>query len=527
MTPFELYNQKFQQALAQIGDMEARYGKEAVELQRILYEQLTKNLIDKLDVANGEVMSSAKNYQLLKSFDKTWNDYTKGYFNNSFRRLGEDLAGVTSLSMDYMGALDLPNMGKHYAEAQNLILQMIGMTMSEKGRLEMVPGGYISKLAQGQELSMQLRKLVAQNITVGASYKEFYTTFRQTLLGSDQTNGVMQKYFRTYVYDTFSGVQASYDNYVARSAGMNRFIYAGSLIADSRPFCVSHVNKIYTRADIGKFEKQNWEGKNHSVPFIVARGGYNCRHQLMWIPDEMASTLQPGDIKQPVTEKQAVLPPISPTHKPKPKPVKMPPPKMVKDPAKPTAKNFDEAQRLYGDAMANKRINSDQISALNSYQGSGYRTINKRLRHPQQTEVELSQGNREYIDKNITHIREAINILPKTEGTLYRGSNLSPKTYDDLMKQVNQGYVRDKGFSSASFSEKEAQHFIGNYSADREHPNEVYFVLKAKGKNGVYFGNYNEEEVLFRDNTMFKVTKVEKVKGIMREEQTRIYIEEV
>ena len=64
----------------------------------------------------------------------------------------------------------------------------------------------------------------------------------------------------------------------ARQAGLKRFKYSGTLIANSRDFCVQHVGKTYTEAEIKKiWSSQSWSGKRAGDPFVV-RGGEKCRH---------------------------------------------------------------------------------------------------------------------------------------------------------------------------------------------------------------------------------------------------------
>lgn len=70
----------------------------------------------------------------------------------------------------------------------------------------------------------------------------------------------------------------------ARQAGLKRFKYSGTLIANSRDFCVQHVGKTYTEAEIKQiWSSQSWSGKRAGDPFVV-RGGERCRH--FFIPVE-------------------------------------------------------------------------------------------------------------------------------------------------------------------------------------------------------------------------------------------------
>ena len=70
----------------------------------------------------------------------------------------------------------------------------------------------------------------------------------------------------------------------ARQAGLKRFKYSGTLIANSRDFCIQHVGNTYTEEEIRRiWSSQSWSGKRAGDPFVV-RGGERCRH--FFIPVE-------------------------------------------------------------------------------------------------------------------------------------------------------------------------------------------------------------------------------------------------
>ena len=70
----------------------------------------------------------------------------------------------------------------------------------------------------------------------------------------------------------------------AKQAGLKRFKYSGTLVANSRDFCVQHVGRTYTEEEIRRiWSSQSWSGKRAGDPFVV-RGGERCRH--FFIPVE-------------------------------------------------------------------------------------------------------------------------------------------------------------------------------------------------------------------------------------------------
>ena len=84
------------------------------------------------------------------------------------------------------------------------------------------------------------------------------------------------------IQDVVVTTDAAYGIYIMRDAGVERFVYAGGTVSNTREFCRAHNNKTYSEAEIRKiWSSQTWGGKRPGDPFVT-RGGYNCRHY--WVP---------------------------------------------------------------------------------------------------------------------------------------------------------------------------------------------------------------------------------------------------
>ena len=77
------------------------------------------------------------------------------------------------------------------------------------------------------------------------------------------------------------GFDGQFAKFRADEVGLTSYIYYGTIIRDSRDFCVEHVNKIFTEEEARELWQRDWQGKSGSDPFLD-RGGYNCRHH--WQP---------------------------------------------------------------------------------------------------------------------------------------------------------------------------------------------------------------------------------------------------
>ena len=165
----------------------------------------------------------------------------------------------------------------------DLISKQIGIDL-KTGKL--IEDSYLYRLAEGSQVKDDIANLVLQNISAKSSFRDLKNSLQTLVEGDETTNGAMQQYLRTYAYDTFANVQRSVDLNIADTYQFNSFIYSGDIIKDSREFCIERVNGIFTRDDLAEWSTMDWKGKNWDVPVEISLGGYNCRHTLMWIPDE-------------------------------------------------------------------------------------------------------------------------------------------------------------------------------------------------------------------------------------------------
>jgi len=102
------------------------------------------------------------------------------------------------------------------------------------------------------------------------------------IYASDRTGRNMRRYATQMVHDSLMQFDASINVAAGKEVGADRWKYYGSVIQDSRPWCIKHAGKTFSEDELRALWANNeWQGKAPGDPFIV-RGGYNCRHH--WRP---------------------------------------------------------------------------------------------------------------------------------------------------------------------------------------------------------------------------------------------------
>ena len=102
----------------------------------------------------------------------------------------------------------------------------------------------------------------------------------QTIYGRDRLGDNLNKYASQIVQDSLMGFDGQFAKYRADEVGLTSYVYFGSLVRDSRDFCVDHIDQVLTEEEIRDiWANETWAGKAQGDPFVV-RGGYNCRHSF-------------------------------------------------------------------------------------------------------------------------------------------------------------------------------------------------------------------------------------------------------
>ena len=276
--------------LKAIEAMETAFNSEAIRLQKELYQLLLDKFIESLATdESGNLLFNTKNISRVNDLNATWAAFQEQHYRPAVIEFAKELISIVDIEAGYFLAVGKEfDIAMNFAGTTELISKQIGIDIATETITE---GSYLDRLLQGSQVRNQVADLVLQNVSAKTSFTDLKKSLETLVRGDETTNGAMQQYLRTYAYDTFSNVQAAIDLNIADTYKFNWFTYSGDIIKTTRPFCRDHLNGVYNREDIARFQEEDWAGKNWDVPFEISRGGYNCRHQLMWIPEEAVAYL--------------------------------------------------------------------------------------------------------------------------------------------------------------------------------------------------------------------------------------------
>jgi len=148
---------------------------------------------------------------------------------------------------------------------------------------------------------LPLQRQMFQAIETNMPLTDAVEILRKYVRGETESGGQLARYSRQVSTDLLSGY-AGYVNWqMAKENDLDGFFYSGSLIRTSRQTCIDLVEGTGRYADLSidesvypveaipeivKRSKDNpgWRPETTAETFAIHRGGYNCRHDMIFVP---------------------------------------------------------------------------------------------------------------------------------------------------------------------------------------------------------------------------------------------------
>jgi hypothetical protein len=155
---------------------------------------------------------------------------------------------------------------------------------------EIIKGSYFDAIFDVNPVSSRVVNDMYKAMQSGQGLEDFKRQFRSVFLGQTN-NGYLEQYFTRWSQDLYMQADAVANLEMANRLGQNHAIYAGTEKDNTRCFCIERMNRVYTREEMIGWNRLTWRGKIPNGNVLIDRGGYNCRHTLNWISDELAPLL--------------------------------------------------------------------------------------------------------------------------------------------------------------------------------------------------------------------------------------------
>jgi len=245
-----------------------------------VFEKLSNQVID---LAGNLSLDAKDRAKTLKELIKLKKDIADTIINNSLyqTQVAEVIAGfdqLSKLSNDYISTV-LDDF-KPKTELYKAILETNIATTKE------------ALLGAGirNNFGTAIQEVLKDNISGIGTRSELNKTLRKFIEGTETEAPFLNRYIKQTTNDAVMTFNAEYIQTISDDLGVEYYLYAGTLIADSRPFCEARSGRFFTTEEVQKWASlKGWQGRmagTNSSTIFIYRGGYNCRHQLWPVAKE-------------------------------------------------------------------------------------------------------------------------------------------------------------------------------------------------------------------------------------------------
>lgn len=261
--------------------------------ERELLRVILRDFLPVLEPKGGRLTATTANRARLRILDEALRRFAAGDLRDAVKVLAEQLLDVAGRNAAYYLLAGFDR-GKVEALAKDtgLLLDILGLEANG----QFTPGGYLDRLASGQEAREKVKNLVLRSLAQGITPQDLARDFQKTIAGAQGVDGALVNYFKQYAFDSYNQVREVQNLHMANELELDFFVYAGGVIDSTRAFCLKRNRKVYHRE-----ETENWKDDpdlinpktKDSYRPLIERGRNNCRHMIMWISKDRAFELRP------------------------------------------------------------------------------------------------------------------------------------------------------------------------------------------------------------------------------------------
>lgn len=256
-----------------------------VDVQKKLEEYLIESLL-LFEITKGKFVSGQKYSDEINKIEKGMNKILEG----------KKYTGAIEQYLNELDDIQDANV-KLQKKYNDLEVEVSKLSPARKFVYEQA-NHYLTGKGLDEQYVQPIKYLLMQQVTSGASITESKKMIHKWATG-ELTDGELtmgrqtpnlQKYSTQIARDTSFQFNGVINQIIAEEYDLDKFIYVGNLVKDSRPLC-KHLVDLDRPIDfdelpplIKKYPTGLYKGTTKDN-FVVYRGGYNCRHTVVPIKE--------------------------------------------------------------------------------------------------------------------------------------------------------------------------------------------------------------------------------------------------
>ena len=281
-------------------------------VEKSMYEEILK-LTKELKVdRSGRIRNTIDNYKILSELRTRLEKvvFTTEY-KSAAKKLLKSFDDINKVTTDYFATFAT----SPTATTQD-ILKILRQESVNRTAL------YLGESGVNINVISKVQEILQTNITSGGSYAQMQADMKLFIQGDAENLGAFNKYANTFVVDGVNTYARTYQTLLTEDLDIEWYMYVGSLLETSRPWCKHMVDKKYIhKSELNTVLYDNVDGveicsaeipcnsktklpagmKKDTTPqnILVNAGGWNCGHKFIGVD----SAIVPQHIKDKIKKR--------------------------------------------------------------------------------------------------------------------------------------------------------------------------------------------------------------------------------
>lgn len=232
----------------------------------------------------GRITYSVGNMALIRRIELKVQQATAKARQGLFAWIVEKALEVFGLNRLYFGLVKKSIPEQVEDRVERLVMLRLGYDTQKK---QITAGGWMDTAFDVRGIARAVAQDMARAIAGRMALKLFRKQFRDAFIDL-KGRGYVERHWKTVSFDLMQQVDRETQNQFAEALELPAALYSGTAKDNTRPFCLERIRQYYTRDEITGWDAKEWKGKirvGHNS--LVHCGGYNCRHHLSWVSQEL------------------------------------------------------------------------------------------------------------------------------------------------------------------------------------------------------------------------------------------------
>lgn len=277
-------NQATDQRIEVADKLTARLENLIRKIQGEVYVDIERELDAlRLDDA-GRITYSVGNMALIRRIELKVSQAAAKARQGLFAWIVEKALEVFGLNRLYFGLVKKSIPQQVEDRVERLVMLRLGYDTQKK---LITAGGWMDTAFDVRGIARAVAQDMARAIAGRMALKLFREQFRDAFIDL-KGRGYVERHWKTVSFDLMQQVDRETQNQFAEQLELPAALYSGTAKENTRPFCLERIRQYYTRDEITGWDAETWKGKirvGHNS--LVHCGGYNCRHHLSWVSQEL------------------------------------------------------------------------------------------------------------------------------------------------------------------------------------------------------------------------------------------------